>query len=158
MHQYDLIMNPHPFFSGLCTEHLRTLARMAQRTQFRKGQFIFREGELANRFYLIYHGKVAIESAAGQLGTIPLQVLREGDVLGWSWLFPPYVWHFDARALDVTDATHLPGVQLRELCEMDSSLGYEIFKRISEVVVRRLQASRLTVLKAFGEADQILHD
>lgn len=139
----EFIMAPHPFLTGLCEHQLKLLAEWAHRVHFRKGSYIFREGELANRFYLIQHGAVAIESAADDSAPVVLQTLSDGDVLGWSWLFPPYAWHFDARAVEETDAIFLPGLRLRELCETDHALGFEVMKRISRLVIQRLQAARL---------------
>lgn len=141
----EFIMSPHPFFAGLCEYHLRILSECAHRAHFRRGEYIFREGELANRFYLVQHGQVAIESACGD-GPVVVQTLLDGDVLGWSWLFPPYQWHFDARAVTDTDAIFLPGVRLRELCECDHAFGAEVMPRITRVVIQRLQAARLKIV------------
>jgi CRP-like cAMP-binding protein len=69
-------------------------------------------------------------------------ILGAGDVLGWSWLFPPYLWHFDARAATPTTAIFFYGTRLRELCDENHDLGYELMKRVSEIVIKRLQATR----------------
>src|SRR5215831_11488336 len=89
----------HPFVKGMSSAHLRVLAECAMMTRFEVGQVVCTEGEIANRFYLILRGKVTIERRPSQTETIPVQVIEAGDVLGWSWLFPPYYWHFDASAL-----------------------------------------------------------
>ena len=112
------------------------------RSQFTAGQVIFRKGETANRFYLIERGKVALESSVGD-EVVKIDEVGSGDLLGWSWIFPPYVWHFDARAIESTTAIFLYGTILREYCEADPALGYELFKRMSEVMMRRLQAARV---------------
>lgn len=135
-------MSSHPFFTGLGDQHLRLLAEGAHRVHFPQGSFIFREGEMANRFYLIQRGQVAIESSAGGCDPMIVQTLGEGDVLGWSWLFPPFTWHFDARAVEKTDAIFLAGTRLRELCETDPALGFEVMQRIAAIVVQRLQGTR----------------
>lgn len=142
----EFVMSPHPFFAGLCEHHLHQLAEWAHRVHFPRGSYIFHEGELANRFYLIQRGKVAIESADGDDGTTVVQTLTDGDVLGWSWLFPPHCWHFDARAVEETDAIFLPGLRLRELCDTDRAFGVEVLKRIAHVVIQRLQATRLKLV------------
>jgi CRP-like cAMP-binding protein len=136
----------------MCESHLHWLAQGAHKAHFPKGSYVFREGELANRFYLIQDGKVGLETAAAGSLKLPLQILSAGDVLGWSWLFPPYLWHFDARALEETTSIAVPGTRLREMCEADKNFGYEIMKRVADVVVHRLQASRLMLVSAFSIA------
>jgi len=115
------------------------------RSHFEAEQVIFREGESANRFYLIEHGKVALESST--LGEpVKIEEIGDGDLLGWSWLFPPYAWHFSARALEDTTAIFFYGTVLRDYCEKDHSLGFELFTRMSAVMLRRLQAARQKLL------------
>ena len=137
----------HPFLIGISTHHVRLLADCAMRSQFTAGQVIFQKGETANRFYLIERGRVALESSAGD-EVVRVDEVGPGDLLGWSWIFPPYVWHFDARALEPTTAIFLYGTMLREYCELDPALGYELFKRMSEVMMRRLQAARVRLSEA----------
>jgi CRP/FNR family transcriptional regulator, cyclic AMP receptor protein len=135
----------HPFLIGIGANHIRLLADCAMRSHFRAGDVIFREGESANRFYLIEHGKVALESST--LGEpVTIEEIHDGDLLGWSWLFPPYAWHFSARALEDTTAIFFYGTVLRDYCEKDHSLGFELFKRMSVVMLRRLQAARQKLL------------
>src|SRR6266487_6262817 len=131
-----------PFLKGLTEQHLTILANYAMETKFAAGQLIFREGDVANRFYLILEGKVTLEAEARDAAPVPIMTIGAGDVLGWSWLFPPYCWHFDARAVEPTKAIFFYGTWLREQCEMDHSLGYELVKRMAEVVIQRLQATR----------------
>lgn len=140
----------HPFLIAISEPHIRLLADSAMQTKFETGDHIFREGETANRFYLIETGKVVLESPgnAGQLVTI--DVIGAGDLLGWSWLFPPFVWHFSARAVEPTNAIFFYGTVLREYCDADPSLGFELFKRMGEVMIKRLQSARTLVLKAEG--------
>jgi CRP/FNR family cyclic AMP-dependent transcriptional regulator len=93
----------HPFLIGVAEHHIRLFADCAIASRFRAGEVIFREGEAANRFYLIGHGIVALESST--LGEpVRIDEIHDGDLLGWSWLFPPYAWHFTARALEETTA------------------------------------------------------
>src|SRR5450432_2170145 len=131
----------HPFFIGISPPHIRLLADCAMRSQFTTGQVIFRKGETANRFYLIEQGRVTLESSSGD-NVVRIGEVGPGDLLGWSWIFPPYQWHFHARAVEPTKAIFLYGTILREYCEADPALGYELFKRMSEVMMRRLQAAR----------------
>ena len=137
----------HPFLIGIGAHHLRLLADCATRSHFEAGHVIFREGEAANRFYLIEHGRVVLESST--LGEpVKIDEIGDGDLLGWSWLFPPYAWHFTARALESTAAIFFYGTVLREYCEKDHTLGFELFKRMSAVMLRRLQAARQKLMSA----------
>ena len=109
---------------------------------FAPGELIFREGEPANRFYLIRSGKVAVGAYTQDHGTSLIETVGAGDVLGWSWLFPPYYWHFDARAIESTEAIFFYGTPLRVQCETDHEFGYQLLHRMTEVVIRRLQETR----------------
>jgi CRP/FNR family transcriptional regulator, cyclic AMP receptor protein len=149
MENLERIVTAHPFFSGMPTEHLALLAGCAKNVRFNPGQFILREGEEANEFYLIRHGKVALEVYAPGPGPLTIQTLSEGDILGWSWLVSPYRWKFDARAIELTRAIALDGKCLREKSETDCRLGYELLKRFSHVMVDHLQAARLQLLNVY---------
>lgn len=137
----------HPFTRGMSPNLINTLADFSMEAEFKPGELVFREGDPANRFYLIRDGKVAIESYVDEVGIVPVQVIGAGDVLGWSWLFAPYYWSFDARAIEPCHAIFFYGTPLRERCEEDHDLGYELLKRTSAVVVNRLQATRKQLLE-----------
>jgi CRP/FNR family cyclic AMP-dependent transcriptional regulator len=137
----------HPFLKNISPEHLKILDDCAMRCHFGPGEVIFHEGDPANRFYLIEKGKVALISA-NKRDTQQIQVIGAGEVLGWSWLFPPYVWHFDARTIESTDAIFLYGTRLREACEEDHDLGYELMQRIAAVLIERLQATRHQLIES----------
>ena len=141
-------LREHPFLRGLSAEHLQTLAQNAMLVSWPKGEVIFREGDPANRFFLIRQGTVALESSKPDRAPTLIQEIGGGSVLGWSWLFPPYYWHFDARAREATDAIFFYGTRLREQCEQDHDLGYEVLKRMSAVVIQRLQVTREHLLEA----------
>jgi len=136
----------HPFGRGLKPSHLRLLKESAMRMHYKSGELIFREGDPANRFYLIEQGRVSLESPRTDHAPVTVQVIGPGDVLGWSWLFPPYVWHFDARALEPTTAIFFYGTRLREQCEQDRDFGFEMMKRMTQIVIKRLQATRRELL------------
>ena len=140
----------HPFFKGLTTEQLCTLAECAMLKQFGENELIFREQEPANRFYLIQEGKVALESDVIEQGTVLIQTISAGEVLGWSWLFPPYHWHFNARALEETRALFFYGTRLREWCDRDHDLGYELIQRMAAAGIQRLQSTRRRLLDTLG--------
>ena len=136
----------HPFLAGMSRTHLALLTNCAMAAHFEPGQTILREGEIANRFYLIESGKVVLESGEGFGDPVVVETIGAGDLLGWSWMFPPYVWNFTARAIEPTDAIFFYGTILREYCEKDHSLGYELFKRMTPIMLRRLQATRRKML------------
>jgi CRP-like cAMP-binding protein len=140
-------MAEHPFCKGLTVRHVEALAEFAMETRFEAGQVIFREGDVANRFYLIVEGKVALEAPRREGEPVPIATIGAGDVLGWSWLFPPYYWNFDARALEPVRALFFYGTRLRERCESDRDLGYELMKRMAMVMLQRLQATRRQLLE-----------
>jgi CRP/FNR family transcriptional regulator, cyclic AMP receptor protein len=149
MENLERILTSHPFFSGMTLDHLQLLVGCASNVRFDPGQFILREGEEANEFYLIRHGKVALEVYTPERGPLTIQTLSEGDILGWSWLVPPYRWKLDARVVELTRAIALDGKCLREKSETDCRLGYELLKRFSQVMVDHLQATRLQLLKVY---------
>ena len=143
------LLAAQPFLKGLSKSQLELLANSAMEVEFPAGKMVFNEGLEAHRFYIILEGEVALEAPASKRGGQPelIQTIKAGDVLGWSWLFPPYLWHFDARAVKPTKAIIFFVTTLRELCESDHSLGYEFMKRVSKVVIKRLQSTRLRLLK-----------
>ena len=132
----------HPFLAGMNREELALLTDCAISVHFEKGQIIFREGEMANRFYLIETGKIVLESSERLGNPVIIDTIGRGDLLGWSWMFPPYTWQFTARAVEPTVAIFFYGTILREYCAKYHSLGYELLKRMSVVMVKRLQAAR----------------
>jgi len=144
----DSAIGAHPFLAGLKADHLRALKDNALMMRYQPGEVIFREGDPANRFYLVQHGKVALEASRREGEPVLIQHIGPGDVLGWSWLFPPYYWHFDARAVEPTEAIFFYGTRLREQSENDHDLGYELLKRMTSVVIQRLQATRKHLLAA----------
>jgi CRP/FNR family cyclic AMP-dependent transcriptional regulator len=132
----------HPFLAGMNHEELALLTDCAMPVHFKKGQEILREGVRANRFYLIESGKVVLESGEGFGDPVIVDTIGAGELLGWSWMFPPYTWRFTARAVEPTSAIFFYGTILREYCERNHSLGYELFKRMAPVMIKRLQKSR----------------
>src|SRR6266581_1177220 len=131
---------------------LALLTDCAVARHFNTGQTILREGEFANGFYLIETGRVALESEAGFGESILIETIGAGDLVGWSWMFPPYVWQFTARAIEPTTALFFYAAILREYCEKDHSLGYELLKRISAVLVKRLQAAHDQLLSVYSNS------
>lgn len=141
-------------FEGLDPEAFALLAGCGVNTGFEAGEYLLREGDPAETFYVLRSGRVALETYAPPRGALVIETLGPGEVVGWSWLFPPYRWHFDAVAVDPVRAVALDGACLRGKCEADARFGYELTRRFAAVVVARLQATRLRLLDVYGDADR----
>jgi CRP/FNR family transcriptional regulator, cyclic AMP receptor protein len=139
---FDAAAAAHPFLKGFKAEHLAILAENALPAHFQAGEVIFREGEMANRFYLITEGAVVLETYTKDKGSAVVDKIGAGDVLGWSWLFSPHYWRMDARAVEPTNAIFFYGTRLRQAAEQDHDLGYELMRRVAAVAIQRLQAAR----------------
>ncbi|MBX3277310.1 MAG: cyclic nucleotide-binding domain-containing protein [Acidobacteria bacterium] len=145
------ILAEHPFCEGLDPQDVRVLSGCASNLVFRPGEMICREGEHADRFYLIREGRIAIEVYTPERGQVMIQTAGAGEMVGWSWLVPPHRWRFDVRALDTTRALALDAECLRGKCEIDPRLGYELLKRTAAVFAERLLATRLQLLDVYGD-------
>ena len=132
----------HPFFASLDAKHLGVLAEGAQEQAFEPGDVIVRTGQPAYHLYPVEEGKIVVEAHEPGASDTPVQTLGPGEVLGWSWLFAPYLWHLQARAVERTRTVRLDGGHLLARCEADHRLGYEVMKRVSQIVIARLQAVR----------------
>jgi CRP/FNR family cyclic AMP-dependent transcriptional regulator len=152
MKTLDMIVAESPIFAGLDQPHLELIAGCASNVVFDAGRYLFREGDPADTFYLVRHGRVLLETFVPGRGPVTIQTVEEGEVVGWSWLFPPYRWHFDARALDLVRAVVFGGACLREKCRADHTFGYELLCRFSPVMLERLEATRLQLLDVYGSA------
>lgn len=136
----------HPFCRGMNHAQTAMLADCAITSHFKAGEILFREGKPAERLYLIESGKVVLESSSDYGDPVVIETIGAGDLLGWSWMMLPYVWHFTARAVEPTEAIHFAGPILRQYCERDHSLGFELHKPMSAVMMKRLQAARKKML------------
>ena len=136
---------------ALAPEHRGTLAGCARHRVFEAGERIMREGQQADAFYVVRHGAVALETVVPQRGPVVVQTLHDGELLGWSWLVPPYRTAFDARALGTTRTIAFDGTCLRGKCEADPALGYSLLKLLAGVFVDRLQDTRLRLLDLYGK-------
>jgi CRP-like cAMP-binding protein len=142
----------HPFFSGLEPKDLALLAGCATNVSIAAGEHLFREGEPADQFFVVRRGRVALQVHGPSSGTMTVDTADAGDVVGWSWLVPPYHWLFDARAVEPTGAVSFDGVCLRGKCEQDPRLGYELMKLVSQVMLSRLTAARVRLLDLYGDS------
>lgn len=150
METLEHLLSEHPFLHGLEPKHIQLITGCASNVRFDAGQIIIREGEEADQFYIIRQGKVALQIYTPGRSSIIIDTLTDGDILGWSWLVPPYQWRFDAKAVELTRAIALDGKCLRTKCEKDHTLGYELLKRFSSIIEQRLQATRLRLLDIYN--------
>jgi CRP/FNR family cyclic AMP-dependent transcriptional regulator len=151
METIDAVLRDVPVFTGLASEQLTLLAGCASNVHFDEGQVLFREGDAADTFYVVRHGSVALETFVPARGAVTIETLEAGEVVGWSWLFAPYRWHFDGRALSALRATAFDGACLRGKCKDDPRLGYELMSRFAQVLIERLQWTRLRLLDVYGD-------
>lgn len=149
-HSLEPMIRKHPFFQGLEDRHIQLVVSCARNVRFEPEELLFREGEAAEQFYLIREGLVAVQVLVPQRGYLTVETVSTGEVLGWSWLFPPYRWRFTARIQQPTLALAFDGKCLRGKCEEDHDLGYELMKRFSRIIIERLQGTRLRLLDLYG--------
>jgi CRP/FNR family transcriptional regulator, cyclic AMP receptor protein len=145
------ILVEHPFFKGLNEEYLTLIVGCASNVRVDAGKMVSREGEEANQFFLIRSGRITLQLMTPNKGPVIIETLDKGDILGWSWLVPPYVWHFDAKAIEMTRMIALDGKCLRNKCENDHHLGYELLKRFGDIMQKRLESTRLQLLDLYGD-------
>lgn len=145
----QLVAN-HPLLSGLPGDTAELVAGCARNAAFEPGELLLAEGQPADTLYLIRRGRVALEVQSPARGAMVLDTLVPGQILGWSWLFPPYRWSFDARALDPVGVVSVDATCLRAKAEADPAFGYELMKRLGAVMLERLQAARLRLLDLYG--------
>jgi CRP-like cAMP-binding protein len=143
------ILETHPFFKDLKPEYLDFIVSCASNVRFKEGEVILKEGEPAEKFYLIRQGRVAIEINVTQQRSITIQTIHDGDILGWSWLIPPHRNRFDSRAVEDTRAIALDGKCLRNKCEENHDLGYELLKRFAVVITQRLEETRKQLINIY---------
>jgi CRP-like cAMP-binding protein len=144
------LLASQPFLAGLSTAQLDKLSLWSRRKVFHAGTRLFEEGRRADRFWLIREGHVTLETQVPGRGSVIMETLGPNSVLGWSWLFPPYRWHFSANAVETTLAIEFDGPGIREMCEQNHELGYQLMTRFLVVVVDRMQASRMRLLDLYA--------
>ncbi len=146
------ILSGNRFFAGLAPEQIEYLARHAERRRLAKDQVLFRHGDAARHFYLVLEGELTVEVAAIEGPALTLQTLGPDAVVGWSWLIPPYKWHFQARAEAPTEVLEFDGAEILARCEQDPKLGYELLKRFSGLMSERLQFARRKMMDEWKPA------
>jgi CRP/FNR family cyclic AMP-dependent transcriptional regulator len=146
----ERFVREHCFFAGLDEGFGKLVCGCAKNVRFEAGQHLFHEGGEADAFYLLRHGRVALEVSVPGRGSTCIQTLREGEVVGLSWLIPPYRWTYDARALDLVRAISIDAVCLRRKLEADHDLGYEMMKRFVPVLLEGLHDAQIRMLDVYA--------
>jgi CRP/FNR family transcriptional regulator, cyclic AMP receptor protein len=141
----------HPFLHGLSRDHLAVLAGTACDVTFPARHRLFEDGGSANRFWLLQSGHVALDLHVPGQGRMKIDTIGMGELLGWSWLFPPYRWAFGAVAASPVEAFEFDARAVRARCESDPVLGYEVTRRLALVVAKRLQTTRVRLITAAGQ-------
>src|SRR5512132_2676568 len=152
METIESLLHDVPLFEGMTAADLELIAGCGSNVRFGDGEFLFREGDRADTFLVLRHGSVALETFVPARGPVTIETLEAGEVVGWSWLFHPYEWHFDARALSLVRATSFDGACLRGKCDSDPQLGYDLMSRFAQVMIERLQWTRMRLLDVYGYA------
>jgi CRP/FNR family transcriptional regulator, cyclic AMP receptor protein len=142
-------LSEHAFVRGLSERSVAALAASVSLVDYGPDQLLGREGEPAEVFYLIRAGRVALEIHTPTRGAVRIQTVGVGEPVGWSWLVPPHRWQFDVRAVELTQTIAIDGAGLREKCERDHELGYQLLKRLVTVIAGRLAATRLQLLDIY---------
>jgi CRP-like cAMP-binding protein len=150
----DLLV-AHPFMQGMPAHWLERLSYQGKRSAYHAGTHLFSEGHVADRFWLIRDGLVSLELDVPGRGTVAIDHLGGGSVLGWSWMFPPYRWHYTAVATEQTLAVEFDGKAVRRLCDEDPALGYELTRRFASVLIDRLQATRMRLVDLYSPTPHV---
>lgn len=150
MKKLSEILSTHLVFKDLKPAYINFLAENVSEDTFKSNSFIFKTGEPAEEFYLIDTGKVALEVYIPPQGPVNIMTLNCHDILGWSWLFPPYKWHFEARAISDVTLFTFDGIKIRQECRKDHEFGFNFTICFSQILMQRLAATRLQLLDIFG--------
>jgi CRP-like cAMP-binding protein len=150
-----VVLRQHPFLGHLSEKHLHVLVGCAANVHVGEGSCLIQEGEIANALYLVRTGRIALEMEVPPRGSLRIQTVGPGELLGWSWMISPYRWHFTARAVADVRAIALDGGCLRQKCSEDHDFGYEILDRLTRVMESRLEATRLQLLDVYGTVVEV---
>ncbi len=144
------VLSGMPFFDGMSTEHLDLIVGCAANVRFAPGDFVARRGGVADQFFIVRKGRLALQVHAPGRGDVTLQTLGDDEIVGWAWLVPPYRWHLDVRALTETRALSFDGRCLRTKFEADPRLGYDMMTRFSQLMSQRIEAVSLQLLDLYA--------
>jgi len=150
MKSIKTFLENHPLFDGLDQEAVHLFSACADEASFSPGEPIYRQGDEADRFYILCSGEATLEAESPGRGRIVIETLSAGDVLGASWLFPPYRLMWDARARSRIQAVGFNARCLRQTCDENPHLGYLLMKRFAQIMIHRMQAARLQSLDIYA--------
>jgi len=151
METMEPILAAHPFFKGLEPRYLKLIVECAARQTFTPGQFLCRDDVEATSFYVIHHGRVAVEIYRPRRGAVTIQTIGNGEVLGWLWFDQPYLWHLDARALDLTRVISLDVQCLMDRCHQDHDFGYELMRRYAHHLALQFRVTKVQLADFYGD-------
>ena len=146
----EYLIETHPFLFGLSPEHIHFLRNCATLRRFASKQQIFHEGDDADHFYLIISGRVALETFVPGAGMATIETIGPGEALGWSWLFPPFRWHFTATSQEPTEVISFEAGRLRDMAEDDRDFRDELLARVSKMLLNRLENTRMQLIDLYG--------
>lgn len=144
------LLGEHPFFVGISAPTVRLIEGCSKNVHWSPGTYVFHEGDPADSLFVVRHGRVALEVHRPGRAHV-LDTVEAGDVVGWSWLVPPYRWFFDARAADEVSAVEIDARCLRDKCDADPAVGYALMQRVAQVMYHRLQSARIRLLDVYGD-------
>jgi CRP-like cAMP-binding protein len=150
----EALLGEHGFFKTMSPAFRSLIAGCGKNVHFKSGELLAKTADSANQFFAIRDGRAAIELHSPERGPLILQTVEAGDIVGWSWLFPPYRWKFDVRAVEDVRAISFDGECLRGKCERDPAMGYDFMKRFAQVFMERLESARLQLLDLYGSANR----
>ena len=146
------MLTAHRFCDGMPQRLIDLLADMATFADLPSGAWIARVGQPADTFHLLVDGSCAVEVTAAGREPLVIATIHAGEVLGWSWMLPPHTWHFDVLAVENSQSIAIDGAALRNACQTDHELGYEIGTRLAAVIAARLEATRLQLMDVYGQS------
>ena len=154
MRTIDDVIAVSPVFKDLDKPEIELIAGCGKNVVFPAGERMFKEGDPADVFYLIRHGRVALETFVANRGSINVETIEEGEIVGWSWLLPPHKWHFTGYASELVRAVQFDATCLRRKCEADPLFGYELLMRFAQILMERLQSTRLRLMDLYGDGSR----
>lgn len=152
MKTIDDLIKDLAIFRDIEPAHRSLIAGCGRNRPFVNGEMLMKEGDDANEFFVIRKGRVVLSIHSPERGEMAVETLDEGEIVGLSWLFPPYKVQFDARAMGTVHTIAFDGACLRGKCETDPAMGYGLMKRFAQIMTSRLQATRLRMLDVYGSA------
>lgn len=145
-------LKTHKVFSDLAPEHIEVLANHVDEKAFAAGEVLFRQDDSAEKFYILIDGSVEVGVPSIMGPALVVQTLGQNDILGWSWLIPPYKWTFEAKADRESKLLIFDGKSLLQYCEQNTDFGYALMKRFAGLMSERLHSARLKMMDSWAPA------